>query len=116
MYALIHATSTRVLPSRRSSRYTPRLHGHPSTILFCAHDSEPTITSFASTSELSFPFGLSASDSVTETDETGVRLAPLGARFSHSLQHTPVMLAVPWLKVALTLLVIMAPYTRSLHQ
>jgi hypothetical protein len=33
----------------------------------------------ASTSELSFAFGLPASDSVTETEETGVHLTPLGA-------------------------------------
>lgn len=45
-----------------------------------ARDSEPTITARASTSEHSFAFSLSASDSVSEIEETGVRLTPLGAR------------------------------------
>ncbi len=89
---------------------------HDRPFCFVLTTPSPQSPQCASTSELSFPFGLSASDSITETDETGVHLAPLGARFLHSLQHTPAMLAVPWLKVALTLLVIMAPYTRSLHQ
>ncbi len=66
MNALAHATS-RVLPNRRSDRFTPGLHGRPSTILIGARDSEPMIGARASTFELPFPFRLSITDSVIKT-------------------------------------------------
>jgi hypothetical protein len=53
MNALSHTTS-RVLLNRRSNQYTPGLHGHPSTILIGARDSEPTTGGRASTFALHF--------------------------------------------------------------
>ena len=51
MNAFSHATS-RVLPNRRSDQYTPGLHGHPSTILIGARDSDPTDGRRTSTAKL----------------------------------------------------------------
>ena len=74
MNALAHATY-RVLPNRGSNQYTPGLQRCPSTIFSDAHDSEPMAGAHTSLCELSFPLGLSALDSVTET----VLLVPVGA-------------------------------------
>ena len=53
MNALTHTTS-RVFPSRQSDRYTPRLHGRPSTVLIGACESEHVVSGRTSTSKL-FP-------------------------------------------------------------
>jgi hypothetical protein len=52
MNALSH-TTYRVLPNRRSSGYTPGLHGCPSSILIGTRNSKPPVGGRASTSELS---------------------------------------------------------------
>ncbi len=66
MIALSHATS-RVLPNSCIARYTPGLHGRPSTILIGARDSETPVGGRASTSKLSSLAGMSPVNAVSNS-------------------------------------------------
>ncbi len=104
MNALSHTATSRVFPNRCSGWYTPELHGHSSTILIGACDSEPLVSGHTATSEPSSLAGLFPlrADSWFCWSNF-VSLPWSGCDCSLVLQCTPSMLTVPWVRVASTL-------------
>jgi hypothetical protein len=84
--------------------YTPGLHGCPSTILIGSLNSEPLVSGHTSTSKLSSLASLSKfrADSWFCRSHFG-SLTLVRMYYSFVLQHTPLMLAAPWMRVALIL-------------